>query len=552
MPDASEKAHRGFASRVRSWWSNLSYTARLTITFAFVSAMTAVVAFGVLSFVWQQYFQTYTHDNMDRIARTTATNIGDKYADAHGNWYTGALSPAASIKDFYEGVGVQVIDTDGNTLFDSSRSDGGSVTDPPNPNSDNSLAPTSKSSLVQTPIISNGKNVGYVNVWVYGSSTMLTKSDEAFRQNSYQAIAYSSMIAVVLSVCLGFLFAHSFVKPIDRVTKAAKRLEQGDLSARTGLTGDDEISQLGQTFDAMADSVQKNQTLERQLTTDVAHELRTPLMAIQSTVEAIIDGVFKPDKERLTTIDSEVKRLSRLVSEILRLSRLQNGSIELHRQTLNVGDLISGIISTHEALVKDKGLQLIYKAKPDVHVYGDPDMIRQAVANLISNAVRYTDKGSITVTVDKGDQMAQIAVADTGVGLSPEEAKMVFSRFWRADSARSRVSGGLGIGLSMVHEIVDQHNGWVRVEGEPGVGATFTIFIPLFNEDRIKEEKDREKRTTLTHGEDEWKIPDETPRVDDKAYGDKKARGEQRGEDRQHGDNASRHDDTHHDDTNER
>ncbi len=507
MPDAEETKHQGFISRIRSWWSNLSYSARLTITFALISAMTAVVAFGVLSFVWQEHFQTYTRDNMDRIARTTATNIGERYAQSQGNWYTGALVPAAGIKDVYDSVDVQVIDTNGNVLYDASRSDSGDAYSPPDPNSDNSLAPASQSSLAQAAIVSNGQNVGYVKVWVYGSDTLLTKSDETFRQNSYQAIAYSSLIAIALSICLGFLFSRSFVRPIERVTKAARRLEKGDLSARTGLQGEDEISQLGQTFDAMAESVEKNQTLERQLTTDVAHELRTPLMAIQSTVEAIIDGVFKADKERLETIDSEVRRLSRLVDAILRLSRLENGSIKLHRQTLNVGDLISGIIATHEAYVKDAGLKLIYKAEPDVYVYGDPDLIRQAVANLISNAVRYTDEGSITVTVSKGKQMAAIAVADTGIGLSPEEAKMVFSRFWRADSARSRTSGGLGIGLSMVHEIVSQHGGWVRVEGEPGVGATFTIFIPLFNEDRIKEEKSHQNHSTLAHNEDaDWKL----------------------------------------------
>lgn len=492
MPDAQKEKHQGFVSRVRFSWSNLSYTARLTITFAFISAMTALVAFGVLSFVWEQYFQTYTRDNMDRIARTTATNIGDRYAKSNGNWYNGALNPAAGIKDYYDGVGVQVVDVNGNVLFDSSRSDS-SASDAPNPDSDNLLAPTQQGSLAQAPIISNSRNVGYVRVWVYGSSTMLTQADEAFRQNSYQAIAYSSLIAIILAICFGFLFARSFVKPIERVTHAAKRLADGDLSARTGMTGDDEISQLGQTFDDMASSVQKNQTLERQLTTDVAHELRTPLMAIQSTVEAIIDGVFEADKERLSTIDSEVGRLSRLVDAILRLSRLENGSTKLHKQTVNVGDLISSVVATHEAFVKDAGLLLVYKAEPDVYVYGDPDLIRQAVANLISNAVRYTDEGSITVTVSKGNQMAAIAVADTGVGLSPEESKKVFSRFWRTDSARTRVTGGLGIGLSMVHEIVEQHNGWIRVEGEPGVGSTFTIFIPLFNENRIKEEKDRGK-----------------------------------------------------------
>ena len=126
-------------------------------------------------------------------------------------------------------------------------------------------------------------------------------------------------------------------------------------------------------------------------------------------------------------------------------------------------------------------MKLNYEADEGVLVYGDADMIRQATANLMSNAVRYTPEGSITVRVRRGETMASIAVQDTGIGLSPEEARMVFSRFWRADAGRNRESGGLGIGLSVVKEIVDRHNGWVQVEGRKGEGSCFTIHIPLYS-----------------------------------------------------------------------
>ena len=124
------------------------------------------------------------------------------------------------------------------------------------------------------------------------------------------------------------------------------------------------------------------------------------------------------------------------------------------------------------------------------------DMIRQATANLISNAVRYTPEGgTITVSVSSHEGMCAIAVRDTGIGLSPDEAKMVFSRFWRADAGRTRESGGLGIGLSVVKEIVDRHGGWVQVEGEKGKGACFTIHIPLYDEDASKHRRNSKKRT---------------------------------------------------------
>ncbi|MDR2715763.1 MAG: HAMP domain-containing histidine kinase, partial [Coriobacteriaceae bacterium] len=351
-------------------------------------------------------------------------------------------------------------------------------------------------------IVVDREVIGYVRIWVYGTDTLLRSTDEQFRRNSYQAMLFSSALAIVLAMCLGFLFARNLVNPINRMTKTAQAIRDGDLSVRTRLTGEDEIARLGETFDEMADSVEKDRELERRLTTDVAHELRTPLMAIQSTVEAMVDGVFVPDTERLETVNSEVERLSRLVDALLRLSRLESRSTPIKEEVIDVGELISGIVATHDAFVNDSGLTMSFQADKGVYIFGDADMIRQATANLISNAVRYTPEGGqVTVRVKQGDIMASIAVQDTGIGLTPEETKMVFSRFWRADAGRSREYGGLGVGLAVVKEIVDRHGGWVHVDGKPQQGATFTIYIPLYDEEavkykaRSKEARSKEKKS---------------------------------------------------------
>ncbi|MBQ9069245.1 MAG: HAMP domain-containing histidine kinase [Eggerthellaceae bacterium] len=442
----------------------------MTLAFALVALMTAAVAFGVLSIVWQQHFHDYTRDNMGRIATNTASQIASLYED-RGEWDGGVLRPAEEATRFSPSVGVQVVATDGTSLFDSTRVDDGP---------DISLAPRDSESIASAPIMVKGEQLGVVRVWVYGSNTLLTRTDQEFRDKSYQAMVLASVLAVLLAMIIGIPFARGLVNPINRISRAAKSFGEGNLGSRTNMVGDDEISQLGQTFDRMAESVEKDRELEHRLTTDVAHELRTPLMAIQSTVEAMIDGVFEADEERLDTVNSEVQRLSRLVDAILKLSRLENRSTPLKQEVVNVGDLISGLIATHEAYVKDSGLQLVYEADPDVYAYCDKDMIRQAVANLISNAVRYTPEGTITVTVRKSEPNVRIAVADTGIGLSEADAKMVFSRFWRADSGRNRESGGLGVGLAVVKEIVGQHGGSVEVQGEEGVGSTFTIVLPLY------------------------------------------------------------------------
>ena len=480
-------ARSGFEHEASSSGSGISYTMRVILAFTLVSFMTALVAIGVLSYVWEQHFQTYTRENMQRIADTTAQAIGTHYAASGNQWYSGALNVASSTHDLNASIGVRVVDSDGNVLYDDCRT------------ADNmaavSLVPANKESLATSRIVSpSGEDLGMVQVWVYGSSTLLTQADQEFRERSYQAMIFSTLIAIMISLVVGILFARSLVNPINRITRAAKAIGEGDLSARTNLEGDDEISNLGMTFDIMAEAVQKDRQLERRLTTDVAHELRTPLMAIQSTVEAILDGVFEADEQRLETINSEVRRLSRLVDAILKLSRLESGGVRLKEEVVNVGELISGLISTHEAFLKDSGLELYYNADPDVYVWGDPDYIRQAVANLISNAVRYTPEGSITVSVKRGELMGSISVADTGIGLSEEDAKMVFSRFWRAEAGRTREAGGLGVGLSVVKEIVDQHGGWIRVEGKPNEGATFTIYIPLYDEERVAQQRQKQRR----------------------------------------------------------
>lgn len=520
VPHESDgKKRRG----IRFGWDNLTYTTRVTAAFAFIAAMTALVAIGVLSFVWEQHFQTYTQANIYKLAESTAEQIAEIYSDT-GTLDNVGIATVAGYAAKLNGVGVKIFDNQtGSVVYDSTIPPSENGNDMPGKDySRGSLAPPPGDSdqLAIAPIITDNVAVGSVHMWVYGSEALLSQTDEEFRNNSYQAMVFATALAIVLASCIGFLFARTLVSPINRMTTTAKAIKEGDLSARTELHGEDEIAHLGETFDAMADSIERDRELERRLTTDVAHELRTPLMAIQSTVEAMVDGVFEADEERLETVNSEVQRLSRLVDAILKLSRLESRSTPMKKEVVNVGELIAGIVATHEAFVADSGLTLKYEMEQGVRVLGDADMIRQATANLISNAVRYTSEGGlVTVRVKRGDIMASISVQDTGIGLTPDEAKMVFSRFWRADAGRTRESGGLGIGLSVVKEIVERHNGWVQVEGRKGEGACFTIHIPLYQGDeqqrgqksqksRGKSRKDQ-KQTIIgrADGEGERRVP---------------------------------------------
>lgn len=301
------------------------------------------------------------------------------------------------------------------------------------------------------------------------------------------AVFTAGAIALLLSVILGIYFAVGIARPVQRISDTASAIKEGNLSARTGLSGDDQLGQLGQRFDEMADAIERDRDLERQLIGDVAHELRTPLMAIQATVEAIQDGVFEADEEHLNTISFETRRLGRLVEALLHLNRLENGTTEAKRDLVNLSSVVGGLSTTHEALIESSGIMFFTDVAPNVMIVGDQDLISQAVANLLSNAVRYTpENGMVTVELTRENGYAKISVRDTGVGISDEDMKKVFSRFWRADVARQSVDGGLGIGLALVKEVVDQHFGDVSVSSTLGEGSTFVMRIPLAPEDRVK------------------------------------------------------------------
>lgn len=463
----------------------ISFTKRVMLVSIAVSLITIISSVVVLSAVWNQHFQSYTRENVQRVADGTAAAIADGYEQSNGDWYGGALSATTSASSLYDSVYLQVRTIDGTIVYDDRANDVlGSVD-----------VKEDGSNVASAPIIVDGEKVGTVLVRVPGSETLLTKFDEDFRDKSYNAMIFAAVIALIIAMVMGAIFARTIAAPVKKITNAAKALKEGDYSARTGMTGSDEIARLGNMFDLMADSVESNRKLERRLVTDVAHELRTPLMAIQSTVEAMIDGVFKPDAERLETLNSEVQRLSRLVDALLKLSRLESRTKPIEQKKVDLTEMLSSVVQTHQAYIHDAGLNLEFEYDPHVYVFGDADLLRQATANLISNAVRYTPEGgTITIMARKGDLMGQIVVKDTGIGLTPEEAKLVFQRFWRADSGRARATGGLGIGLSVVKEIVEQHNGWVRVEGRPNEGACFTIYIPLYSENSRKRNPKRSSK----------------------------------------------------------
>lgn len=454
----------------------LTFRSRIALSFVAVTLATALLFVVVQIFSWSDLFATYTRDNMESIADSAATALSHEH-ESRGYWSTSGLSSVLSIDRIFDGLGIQVLNAGGTIIYDNTW-----IQD-----SDISLAPDA-SSMVSTQVVtSTGRQVGTVNVWAMGSDVLLTPRDISFRGRTFDGMLVAAAIGVVLAAVMALLFSSWLARPVRSITRAAERIKENDLSARSGLHGTDEIGQLGETFDEMAAKYQKDRELERRLTADVAHELRTPMMAIMATVEAMQDGVLPCDQEHLALVDGEVRRLSRLVDSMLRLSRLESRSVQMDFMPTDVADLARGMCASRRALLESMGLTLAFEDRSggrDLTAQVDHDGITQALTNILQNASRYTPPpGSVTVWVDGDDEQVRIGVTDTGVGISPENIDRVFYRFWRAEESRNRSKGGLGVGMAVTKEIMGYHQGRIDVESELGKGSTFILVVPRVHRD---------------------------------------------------------------------
>ena len=225
------------------------------------------------------------------------------------------------------------------------------------------------------------------------------------------------------------------------------------------------------------------------MVSDIAHELRNPLVTINGTLEAIQDGVYEPTPEVIDSLAEETDHLRRLVSDLQELSMADAGGLRVHREPIDAVAACRTVVESHRALAASSGVALSFEAPAALDVEADPVRLRQIVANLLSNALRHTPSGgSVTVSVDTqapappgapDPERWAITVADTGEGIDADHLADVFERFWRADPARARSTGGTGLGLAITRELAVAHGGTITVDSTPGIGSRFVVSLPF-------------------------------------------------------------------------
>ncbi len=325
------------------------------------------------------------------------------------------------------------------------------------------------------PIVVQGERVGTAVVRFTGSG--LGGADEALEIALLRAIAGASGLAALLALLTGLAVARRITRPVTRLIRVTRAMGGGDRAARVGpVAAPGELRELATAFDQMADGLDRQEQLRRDLVADIAHELRTPIAVLQAGHEALLDGVAEPTPEQLASLRDEVLRLARMVGDLQTLAAADAAAMQL---TLRPGDLASIAATAADSLAgqfEAAGITLHRQLTP-VPVLADAHWLHQVVTNLLTNALKFTPAGGrVTIEAGPADGQARLRVSDTGAGIPAEELPRIFNRFWRGRQA-STVSGS-GIGLAIAAELAQAHGGQLTAASQPGQGTELTLTLP--------------------------------------------------------------------------
>ncbi|MCY9659504.1 HAMP domain-containing sensor histidine kinase [Paenibacillus chondroitinus] len=294
----------------------------------------------------------------------------------------------------------------------------------------------------------------------------------------------AGFISILISFVSGYLVVIIITRPLRKLSRAADRIANGDLTERVQLATDDEIGRMAKSFNSMASALEQTEQQRKALYADIVHELRNPVTVARCRLEAMLDGMVALSPQELKSVHHEMLMLSRVITDLRDLSLAGNGQLTLHKHSMDVQVWFTKAVEEFQILAEGKGIQLSCSMERKIpKINADQERLNQIMNNLLSNAIRHTsDGGTILVSLLKNmDKGIIVSIQDTGSGIPAEELKHIFERFYRVDRSRSRNTGGTGLGLAIVKQLVELHGGEVWVESQIGKGSTFSFSLPMKN-----------------------------------------------------------------------
>lgn len=443
------------------------HSLRFRLLFAFT--LVILVTIGTVFFFINQATQKEVRRFQEQADRMLASRMEtqlSRYYFQRRNW--------EGIQPFVEQWGnlyeqrIVLTDTSGSVVADSEGNLLGDLYAPDSPG--NSL-----SSLRGTEVI------GTLYIGPRSSTEVDTTAIQVLLKEIGLFFVWGGLIAVTIALVMTFFLSRKMLAPVKTLTSAAQHLGRGDLSQRVQLKDKGEMGKLAQAFDSMADDLERTEQLRQNMVADAAHELRTPLSNIKGYLEAIRDGIKRPDADTIRSLDEEATLLSRLVDDLQALSLAEAGELKLNRQVEDIAKLINKAAAFKQDQMILKGVSISTGAPqklPPVNV--DSRRISQVLYNLLENAIAHTEKGgNITVTAQEENNRVKISVTDTGEGIPAEDLPNIFERFYRVDKSRARATGGSGLGLTIAKRLVEAHGGKIEARSELGKGSCFSFTLPV-------------------------------------------------------------------------
>ena len=437
---------------------------RLLLAFVLV-AVSSVLVLTVAAFIGVGRGVQVSQDaDRQHAAVAAATTAGTAYAQA-GGWVgadlgrAGAVAEAAGARLFvFDESGVSVGGGTGGGLFGPGQGKG--------------AGPAGGEGVFEARIAVAGNTVGTARL------VFLAAAGTGARDVAWSWIAVAAVVALMVAVLASWLVTRLLTRPITAMTSATRAFAAGDRQVRAGVGGPGELGELARAFDMMADTVARSERERRNLTADVAHELRTPLAALQAGLEELRDGLVEPSPQGLAGLHDQSLRLGRVVSDLAELSAVEASAVSVQRTEVDLTQVARDELAVHDSQLRAAGLVEVSRLDRPVLVRVDSDRVHQAVGNLLANAARYCrpgDKVAVVVRAEGDD--AVLDVVDSGPGIAADELPHVFDRLWRGRDAQQ--VAGSGIGLAVAREIVRAHAGTIEAASPEGAGTTITIRLPL-------------------------------------------------------------------------
>lgn len=345
------------------------------------------------------------------------------------------------------------------------------------------IATSASDAADTTPLLDQGRVVGYLG---FVPNTRLA-DDRQLRFLKEQKLAFIlvASIVVLLAAGLSLLLARRLVRPLRGLADATQKLSSGDFSIRVPVVSGDEVGQLAANFNSLALTLEKNEQARRQWVADISHELRTPLAILRGEIESLQDGIRLPDIEALRSLHSEVLRLSLLVDDLYQLAMSDLGALTYRKETVDLTEVLNEAAASYLPEFAAKGivLSLGFSSQAKALVSGDPERLRQLFANLLSNALKYTDAGGeLRLSLSRHEQRVMVDFQDSAPGVPARDMERLFDRLYRVETSRNRETGGAGLGLSICRNIIEAHQGTISAQPSPLGGVWIRVELALLEE----------------------------------------------------------------------